>query len=109
MRRAICLLSLRSWVRADVVYSIVQVKGIPHFGRGIHFLCALTNALQYVRGEVVVLHILKASLDHLTQVESLGAPGLLGQKIKSLLGFRSKSNRSRHVAGPPESSHYLYS
>ena len=79
------------------MYSIVQVKGIPH-GGGVHFLCALTKALQYVRGKKIVLHVLKALLDNLTQVESLGASGLRRQKIKLLLGIGSKSNRTRHVA-----------
>ena len=67
---------------------------------GVHFLCALTKALQYVRGKVIVLHVLKALLNNLTQVESLGASGLRRQKIKLLLGIGSKSNRTRHVAVP---------
>ena len=67
------LVELTKLVRADAVYSIAQVKGISHVVSGVHVLFALPKTLQYVRGKVVVLHILKATLDHLAQVESLGA------------------------------------
>ncbi len=39
MRRAVCLSSLRSRVRAVSVYSIVQGKGFTPFGGRRHFLC----------------------------------------------------------------------
>ena len=39
MRRAVCLSSLRSRVRAVSVYSIVQGKGFTPFGGSRHFLC----------------------------------------------------------------------
>ena len=99
MRRAVCLSSLRSWLASVSVYSIVQAKGISHVFVGIHLFRALTKALQGVRGQVVVLHVFKAALDQLTQLESLDASGLHGLKIEPLLGFGIKSNRSRHVAG----------
>ena len=48
---------------------------------------AITNRLMEA-GKLLGISV----LDHLPQVESLGAPGLRGQKIKPFLGFRSKSN-----------------
>ena len=50
IRRALAVSSLRSWVRAVSVYSIVQVKGMPHVGGGVHVLGAVTKALQNVCG-----------------------------------------------------------
>ena len=92
---------VKGWVRAVSVYSIVQVKGMPHVGGGVHVLGAVTKALQNVCGEVVILEVLKAALDHLTQVEGLGAPSLRRQHVKPVLGLWIQSNRRRHVAEPP--------
>ena len=92
---------VKGWVRAVSVYSIVQVKGMPHVGGGVHVLGAVTKALQNVCGEVVILEVLKAALDHLTQVEGLGAPSLRRQHVKPVLGLWIQSNRRRHGAEPP--------
>ena len=42
------------------VYPIAQAKGISYVGGGIDALCALTSALQDVRGPVVVGHVFQA-------------------------------------------------
>jgi hypothetical protein len=45
----------------------------------------LRTPLENVGGEIVVLEIVQAVLDHLAQVEGLAAPCLSGQVFQSLL------------------------
>jgi hypothetical protein len=49
------------------------------------FSSPLRTPLENVGGEIVVLEIVQAVLDHLAQVEGLAAPGLSGQVFQSLL------------------------
>lgn len=57
----------------------------------------LADAFEDVRGKVVVLNILDAAIDDLSEIEGLGPPCLRCQEGKPLLGLRSQSNRGCHV------------
>ena len=58
----------------------------------MRFLLTFAEAFQNVRGEIVVLHILKAALNEFAQVKCLGAPGLRDQKVKPPVSLGAKTN-----------------
>ena len=62
------------------------------------FFLPFADPLENVGGEIVVLEIVQAVLDHLAEVEGLAASSLSGEVFQSLLGFRGKSDGSGHKA-----------
>lgn len=97
MRRATCLSSLRSCDSADRVYSIVQVKGFPHVGRGSHAFFAFSYPFQYISCKIIVFKIFKSALDEFLQVKCLCPASLDGEKINPPFSFWLKTYGCCHL------------
>ena len=57
----------------------------------MYLLLSLTETFQNIRGQVVVLNIIKSAIDDLSQVESLRTPRLRSEKGEPPLGFGRKA------------------
>lgn len=79
------------------MYSIVQAKIRSHLSARISRFFSLAYPLEDIRREIIVLKVVQAILNHLTEVKGFGPAGMGSEKIQPLLSFHGQSNRGRHI------------
>ena len=68
-------------------YSTLQAKVAPYFILCKDVFLAVANAFQHLCGEVIILNVVYASFDHLSNMKRFGAPSYRRYGGESMLGF----------------------